>query len=279
MTKTSEMPKRDDRPRNYFDHEGSKFIGRKYRRLALAMNALHGIFLIISRRLKGIERRGKASQPQNVLIVAVEVPGREGDLARVRNSLSKSRHNIEFRTVPMRDKGKLQNTNDALRGASRKLVDYDWIIMTDDDIAFPKGFMDRYIAVASESGFDISQPAHCTGSHLTFKVTKRRLFSLSRRTQYVEIGPIVFFRPKTYAEVFPFPDSRWAWGVALLWSEFAVRNEWRLGIVDACPIRHLKPVAKTYDKKSAREEALRLLTERKVAISYSEVLGFEEPLL
>lgn len=266
-------------PPDYFDHRGGIFAPRKRTRFPAGRNALHALFLLLSPRLWRIERRWRSTRPQKVLVVAVSVPGRESDLENVRKSLSASRHNIEFRTVPMRDKGKLQNTNDALRDASRKLEDYDWVIMTDDDIAVPKGFMDRYIAVASESGFDISQPAHCDGSHLTFQVNKRRLFSLSRATRFVEIGPIVFFRPRTFAQVFPFPDSRWAWGVDLLWSQLANDNGWKLGIVDACPIRHLKPVAKTYDRDAAREEAEAMLAQRNVGITFSKVLGEEEPLL
>ena len=40
------------------------------------------------------------------------------------------------------------------------------------------------------------------------------------------------------AELLPFPELRFGWGLDLHWAALAGRHGWRLGIVDALPVRH-----------------------------------------
>ena len=50
------------------------------------------------------------------------------------------------------------------------------------------------------------------------------------------------------------------WGLDLHWGGLAQERGWRLGIVDAVPIRHeLRAVAATYDRQAALDEMRRFL--------------------
>jgi hypothetical protein len=53
------------------------------------------------------------------------------------------------------------------------------------------------------------------------------------------------------------------WGLCLHWAAVAEREGWRLGVVDAVPVRHeSRPTASAVDVAGARAAAERLLAER-----------------
>ena len=57
-------------------------------------------------------------------------------------------------------------------------------------------------------------------------------------TRFVEIGPVTAFGPEPAAELLPFPELRFGWGLDLHWAALAGQQNWRLGVVDAVPVRH-----------------------------------------
>jgi hypothetical protein len=79
----------------------------------------------------------------------------------------------------------------------------------------------------------------------------------------VEIGPVVAFHHSTFNALLPFPELRVGWGLDLHWSAIAEREGWRVGVVDATPIRHgLRVTASSYDRGDAVTEARRFLCGR-----------------
>ena len=62
--------------------------------------------------------------------------------------------------------------------------------------------------------------------------------SLVRETRFVEIGPLTAFGRRAAAELLPFPELRFGWGLDLHWAALAAERGWRLGVVDATPVRH-----------------------------------------
>ena len=60
----------------------------------------------------------------------------------------------------------------------------------------------------------------------------------------------------------PFPDLRMGWGLDAAWSANAQARGWPIGIVDATPVRHLRPVAGTYPRDAAMAEAEAFLADR-----------------
>jgi hypothetical protein len=139
----------------------------------------------------------------------------------------------------------------------------DWILVVDDDVRLPRAFLDRFLAVCEAFELDLAQPAQTLRSHSAWKVTRRRPASMVRITRFVEIGPVTAFGRRTAAELLPFPELRFGWGLDLHWAALAGRNGWRLGIVDALPVRHESAlVGTTYSRDDAVEEAARFLTDR-----------------
>lgn len=231
---------------------------RRYSKLLrLADAAQEGI-----QRALGIKarawRRARILPPQRVLIAAVDVPGREADLAGVIARLRQSRHDIETAVTPMRPRGKMANINAAI--APFDLGRFDWLLVVDDDIDFAPGLLDLLLAETAHRGFRLAMPAHRQLSEASYLVTRRHWGCASRRTGYVEIGPVTLFHHSTFGELIPFPELRWAWGIDVVWANIAVRRNWPIGIVDVAAVRHLRPVGGSYASSEATAEAEAFLT-------------------
>ena len=84
-----------------------------------------------------------------------------------------------------------------------------------------------------------------------------------RETRFVEIGPLTAFRRDVLDELYPFPELRWGWGLDLHWAALARERGWRLGVIDALPVRHeSQPVATAYKHAEAIDEARHFLAGR-----------------
>jgi hypothetical protein len=156
--------------------------------------------------------------------------------------------------------GKFENLNRLL---AELPADADWVLVVDDDVRLPPDFLDRFVAVCEAFCLDLAQPAQTLRSHSAWKVTRRRPASLVRRTRFVEIGPVTAFGRRAAAELIPFPATRYGWGLDLHWAAVAEQQGWRLGIVDALPVRHESAlVGGSYSRPEAEAEAARFLADR-----------------
>jgi hypothetical protein len=94
-------------------------------------------------------------------------------------------------------------------------------------------------------------------------VTRRRPASLVRETRFVEIGPLTAFGRRAAAELLPFPELRYGWGLDLHWAALAEQRGWRLGVVDATPVRHeFATIGSAYPRAEAEAEAADFLAPR-----------------
>jgi GT2 family glycosyltransferase len=173
----------------------------------------------------------------------------------------------------MADQGKFANVEAAIGAAPAALGAYDWLIIADDDIEVAPGFLDEFIAASEAAGLAISQPAHRFNSYANFALTHRRWGALVRETQFVEIGPLTALRRETFEALIPFPRSRWCYGIDVYWASIAEEKGWKVGVVDATPIRHLRPAAKAYDATAAIAEGRQLLTMLGVPSAGMSLLG------
>jgi hypothetical protein len=212
---------------------------------------------------------------QTVLLAAVEVPGREVDLARTVDQLrTGTHHNVALSIVPMAPVGKFENINRAIAG--HDLTKFHWLLVVDDDILLPKDFLDLLIYFSYTYSFKLAQPAHRFLSYASYAVTERHYGSLARRTGFVEIGPVSLFHKDTFEILTPFPSLRWSWGLDLLWSYVARQYDWRVGVIDAVPICHLRPIAESYDATEALDEAVAFLALRGISMTRAEVFGLNQ---
>ena len=120
----------------------------------------------------------------------------------------------------------------------------DWLLIVDDDVVLPRGFLDRFLAAAEAFGLELAQPAHAFASHAAWDVTRRRPGVLARRTRFVEIGPVTALSARAAARAAAVPGPAHGLGPRRApgapWPPSAAG---RSAIVDATPVRHLRPVA------------------------------------
>jgi GT2 family glycosyltransferase len=207
-------------------------------------------------------RRAARSEPprRRVLVVGVERPGSLMDAERA--ELLRSRHDVEVVTTPAGARGKFENLNALL--AEHPPGGRDWLLVVDDDVELPRGFLDAFVAAAERAGLRLAQPAHRLHSHAAWSVTRRKAGSTVRETTFVEIGPVTAFHRDVFATLLPFPDGlRMGWGLDVHWAAVAREHGWPIGIVDATPIGHTqRPAGTGYPRTDAEQEARAFLDGR-----------------
>jgi hypothetical protein len=225
------------------------------------------------------DRLARAQPAVRVLVMAIYRPGSLLPAALPR--LRSRRHHVHFalgaveapeaplaeHTVAERlGGGKLENLNRVLAAVAQPggaALDFDWIVAVDDDLRLPARFLDRFVALCERFGLDLAQPAQTLRSHSAWRVTRRRPASLVRETRFVEIGPLTAFGRRAAADLLPFPELRYGWGLDLHWAALAVERGWRLGVVDATPVRHESAtVGSAYRREDAEAEAADFLASR-----------------
>ena len=215
--------------------------------------------LLTGRRAR-LARAARSGPPRRrVLVLGIERPGNVMDAARA--ELLRSRHEVHVHTAPPGALGKFQNLNALLRAHPPDEI--DWLLVVDDDVVLPRGFLDRFLHVAEDAGLRLAQPAHRLHSHAAWAITRRRPGALARETTFVEIGPVTAFHADTFATLLPFPDLRMGWGLDAHWAAVAREHGWPIGIVDATPVGHtLAPVGGAYGREEALAEARAFLAGR-----------------
>jgi GT2 family glycosyltransferase len=198
---------------------------------------------------------------RRVLAIGVVRPEHATLAANIRAELERSRHELALHTCPPGTRGKFENLNRLL--AEHPPSGHDWLLVIDDDIELPRGFLDRLLFLCERFRLQLAQPAHRAGSHAAWPVTRRRPGSVVRETRFVEIGPVTAFARTTFEELLPWPELRMGWGLDAHWAALARAHEWRCGVVDAVAIAHrAAPAASAYSHEEAVSEAREFLARR-----------------
>jgi GT2 family glycosyltransferase len=219
-----------------------------------------------------LDRAAERAPRRRVLALVVERPDVPNLVAGVRRQLARSHHEVELRAGHAGGRGKFENLNELLadgmgRGRGGPLAGgaagrWDWLLLVDDDVVLPRRFLDRFLFLAERFDLALAQPAHRERSHAAWPLTRRRRGALVRETPWVEIGPVVALRGDTLATLLPFPALRTGWGLDAHWAAIAREHGWRVGIVDATPVRHLlRPIGAGYPRDAAVEEARAFLAD------------------
>ncbi len=100
--------------------------------------------------------------------------------AAIRAELERSRHDVELRCAAPGAAGKFENLNRLLSAGENNaaagfplsaeqigpgdsaarggLAEYDWLLVVDDDVVLPRGFLDRLLFLAERFGSTSSSP-------------------------------------------------------------------------------------------------------------------------
>jgi GT2 family glycosyltransferase len=209
-----------------------------------------------------LARAARAEPPRrSVLVLGVERPQHRELAERAHSELERSRHAVEQHYSPPAELGKFENLNRLL--AAHPPGGHDWLLLLDDDVELPRGFLDRFLFLCERFSLQLAQPAHRLNSHAAWPQTRRHAGSVVRETRFVEIGPVTAFASATFATLLPFPALRMGWGLDAHWAALAGEHGWRCGVTDAVAIRHrAAPAAEAYSRAAAVAEARAFLAER-----------------
>jgi hypothetical protein len=225
-------------------------------------------------RVDAAVRESRLEDDEEVLVLGVYAPDHAAAMARSLAELRESRRRLRVGLAALGDPvealredtvlsgraghGKFENLNALLERTPT--AGARWVVVVDDDVALPSRFLDRFLEVAERLRLDLAQPALRHTSHAAWPHLRRARGSIARRTRMVEIGPLTAFGPAASADLLPFPALKMGWGLDSHWAAVAAERGWRLGVVDATPIRHeSRETASAYDRTAAVEELRRYL--------------------
>jgi GT2 family glycosyltransferase len=236
--------------------------GRRAQGRALALDAIaDGWALLGARRHRLVRAAGREPARRRVLVLGIERPEIENLMDAARAELLRSRHDVTLAIGTAGGRGKFENLNALL--AAHPPEGHDWLLVVDDDVTLPPGFLDGLLFLAERFDLRMTQPAHRHRSHAAWPVTRRRAATVVRETGLVEIGPVTALHADTFADLLPFPPLRMGWGLDAHWAAVARARGWRAGVVDALPVQHgLRPVAGAYASEDAIEEGRAFLATR-----------------
>jgi GT2 family glycosyltransferase len=198
---------------------------------------------------------------RRVLVLGVTRPEHSALAGAIRQELLSSRHDVRVHTAPPGAAGKFENLNALL--AAHRADGHDWLLVVDDDVELPRGFLDRFLFLCERFDLTLAQPAHRLDSHAAWQVTRRVPGSVVRETSFVEIGPVTAFARASFQELLPFPPLRMGWGLDVHWAAVARERGWRCGITDAVAIHHRQaPAGAAYARDQAIAEASAFLAGR-----------------
>ncbi|MGA8354230.1 MAG: glycosyltransferase [Solirubrobacteraceae bacterium] len=246
-------------PDDFLSGESGTVGGVDAVRREIADRAQDGLDLISGRRMR-LARASRSLPTLSVLAIGVTREQHRARAQAILAELRSSRHTVEIATIGPGQRGKFENLNVLL--AEHPVAGHDWLIVFDDDIQLPRGFLDHFLFLAQRFGLDLAQPAHRRASHAAWRVTRRQRRSVVHETQFVETGPLSAFADSTFATLLPFPPLRMGWGLDAHWAAIARQHGWRCGVIDAVPIKHrIAPAASTYSRQQTIAEARAFLAQ------------------
>ena len=148
--------------------------------------------------------------------------------------------------------------------ADINLAAYEYLLVVDDDIVLPEGFVDDYLSLVKRYNLAIAQPARTHESYIDHPFVERLDGITARRTRFVEIGPLFSIHGSAFHALLPFEEeSPMGWGYDFIWPLLAMDQGLHMGIVDGVAVTHnLRPPVTNYDYKEASEVMGRFLARR-----------------
>lgn len=249
-----------EQPDDFLSGESGTVGGIDGVRRRLQDHVTDGLELLSGRRLR-LRLASRRTPRRRVLALGIARERHESLVDALISELFSSRHEVSLHTRSPGDLGKFQNLNALLQ--EHPADGQDWLIVFDDDIELPRGFLDRFLFLAERFELDLAQPAHRRASHAAWEVTRRQPRSVVRQTWFVEVGPLTAFSRSTFETLLPFPPLQMGWGLDAHWGALARQRGWRCGVVDALPIYHrAAPAGQSYSREETIAEARDFLAQR-----------------
>jgi hypothetical protein len=146
--------------------------------------------------------------------------------------------------------------------------EYDHVWLPDDDILASQDTISAMFDAAAALQFKLFTPALQEESHYGHYIIMRNRRFFARRVGFVEIMTPGFSRPalEQLLHTLDLSETGWGWGLDPLWAQLLDHKD--LGIIDAVPVLHTRPVGKLRDADLHRrcsEENDRILADHQCA--------------
>ncbi len=211
--------------------------------------------------------------PKRILALGVYLSDRKNTSHHVVEELGKSVfHNVTQRWVCIGDDegSTLVESATVLRSAGPipkfrilnqllkdiPIRDFDFLLVLDDDIVLPRGFVDAFVSAQQQCDFSLCQPARTSTSWIDHALVEQEDGLLGRQTRFVEIGPVFSIRSNLFDTLLPFDEtSPMGWGLDFVWPILVERAGLKMGIIDAVPVDHsLRKPVQTYNFRQVEQE-------------------------
>ena len=158
------------------------------------------------------------------------------------------------------------------------LAHYDFVWFPDDDLAADSQTINRIFALCRVLRLQLAQPALSLDSFVSYAGTFVNSSFLARFTNFVEIMAPVFSREFLNCCADSFGENLSGYGLDSLWPTWVDQPN-KIAILDACPVRHTRPVGGPNYKavaaggKSPMEELRALLQKHRIEQRLPVTLG------
>lgn len=124
----------------------------------------------------------------------------------------------------------------------KRFSEYDAIWLSDEDIGADTETVSDMFDIFHESGLLIGQPAMADDGVVGFEMMRRIPGLLLRHTEFVEEQVPIFSREALRQIGHTFGEAKSGWGLGVAWSKIISPYGKTLGIIDACPVFHSRPL-------------------------------------
>lgn len=210
-----------------------------------------------------------STSPKKILVLGIYLSDKRNFASEISQKLSKSKiHHVDQKWVCIGEQPTLNDYTVATVAKTPKfkilntllsdieIDDYDYLIITDDDIVMPDNFLDVYIDTVEKVDFSLSQPARSRFSELSHEITAVNKTLIARQTNFVEIGPVFAIRKELFENILPFDEtSPMGWGYDFVWPYIVQQEDLKMGIIDNVYINHsIRKTAGFYSHKNSVDE-------------------------
>lgn len=146
--------------------------------------------------------------------------------------------------------------NDLLDQTGIDPHDWDYVCLCQDDADLPVGFLDIFMPIMEECGFDAAQGARPSDSYNAHAVSNRVPGLKARWVQFIEVGPLSIYNRramKLMLEDGRFP-GKYPFGID---AQFAWKAQYmgiRIGYIDAIPVGHSRPYCRDPIRQKWRQD-------------------------
>lgn len=226
-------------------------------------------------------RHQQPAHNERVLVLGIYLANKENTVQHLVKALSKSRqYHVDQRWVALNGKPpstkvsavthlqvtgvvpKFELINRLLSHVN--LNDYSFVLVCDDDITVPDGFIDLFLEQQTRYNFALAQPARTHNSYLDHAIVEVVDDLAARQTRFVEIGPIFSIRHDAFSVLLPFDEQApMGWGLDFVWPVILESAGLKMGIIDAVLADHsLRKPFTQYDGDKALNEMQLFLKDR-----------------